>query len=248
MLSTVRVNPFKGLVFVVLAIAGSNSVAGDFNYSIYRLNPKLSPPLRITSRLAAEIPAVDANSLSEVARVDPSVAQWLAARPFAKLIEDAAHDSSLEPALVHAVISVESGYNASARSPKGALGLMQVMPATAMRYGVNNAARSPAANLRAGTRYLKALMGMFDQRLDLVLAAYNAGEGAVQRYGQRIPPYRETQQYVPAVLALYREWRGPTPLAAAAPDILSVAPHRVRIEYMPGTLLEINSQHVTNSR
>ncbi len=173
-------------------------------------------------------------------RIDSAMAQWLAARPFAKLIDGAARDASLEPALVHAVISVESGYNAAARSPKGAMGLMQVMPATAARYGVHNAERSPAANLRAGTRYLKDLMAMFDQRLDLVLAAYNAGEGAVLRYGQRIPPYRETQQYVPAVLARYREWREPLP-AIAESDVVTVASRRDRIKYMPGTLLEIDS-------
>jgi soluble lytic murein transglycosylase-like protein len=233
----------KALVLIMLASAASAVTANSSSYSAYRLNPKLSPPLRIAPRQLAEVPKVDTQTAVENARADSTVAQWLAAKPFAKLIEGAAHDASLEPALVHAVISVESGYNASARSPKGALGLMQVMPATALRYGINNAARSPAANVRAGTRYLKDLMGMFDQRLDLVLAAYNAGEGAVQRYGQRIPPYRETQHYVPAVLARYREWRDPTPLATGAPDILSVAPRRVRIEYMPGTLLELNPPH-----
>jgi soluble lytic murein transglycosylase-like protein len=170
------------------------------------------------------------------------VSARLAGMPFAKLIEGAAREASLDPALVHAVISVESGYNPAARSPKGALGLMQVLPATALRYGIRNAARSPAANLRAGTLYLSDLMVMFDQRLELVLAAYNAGEAAVLRYGQRIPPFRETQHYVPAVLARYLEWREPPPRIE---KVIPPAPARTRITYMPGTLLESEFPHST---
>lgn len=135
---------------------------------------------------------------------------------FSGLIETAARDAALDPALVHAVIAVESGYNPEARSAKGAIGLMQVLPETASRYGVADPASSPEANLRAGTRYLRHLMRLFDDRLELVLAAYNAGEHAVLRHGNRIPPYRETQQYVPAVMARYLEWREPAPPAAPA--------------------------------
>ena len=149
-------------------------------------------------------------------------------RPYAELIDRAAREASLDPALVHAVIHVESRYNPAARSPKGALGLMQVMPATAARYGVADTTRSVAVNLRVGTRYLRDLLDLFGDRVDLALAAYNAGENAVVRYGERIPPYRETQAYVPAVLEKYREWRDPPPAAPAA---------RTRIEYLPGTVL-----------
>ncbi|MEO7729060.1 MAG: lytic transglycosylase domain-containing protein [Burkholderiales bacterium] len=176
---------------------------------------------------------------------DPAIARLLAERPFAKLIEGAAREAALDPALVHAVIAIESGYNQGARSPKGALGLMQVMPSTALRYGVRNAAHSPAENLRAGTRYLKELMTLFNQRLELVLAAYNAGEGAVLRYGERIPPFRETQQYVPAVLALYREWREPAPMGTSASG---AAPARIRVEYMPGTALDTNALNAAGYR
>ena len=160
-------------------------------------------------------------------------------RPFAKLIDVAARDAALDPALVHAVISIESGYNAAARSPKGALGLMQVLPETAARYGVTNAGRSPAANLKAGTLYLSDLLQMFDNRMDLALAAYNAGENAVLRYGERIPPYRETQLYVPAVLARYLEWREPLPV---------VAPVATRIQYLPGTSLDLDFLHAAGYR
>ena len=121
---------------------------------------------------------------------------------YTPLIESAAHAAALEPALLHAVIMVESGYDAAARSPKGALGLMQLMPETARRFGTTDRS-DPAQNLRGGARYLARLLEDFDGQLSLALAAYNAGENAVRRHGGRIPPYAETQRYVPAVLARY---------------------------------------------
>lgn len=108
----------------------------------------------------------------------------------------------LSPELVHAVITVESAYDHRAMSPAGAMGLMQLMPGTAKRYGVRDAFNANE-NLRGGTRYLKDLMKMFGGDIKLVLAAYNAGEGAVQKYGNAIPPYRETQNYVRKVLEHY---------------------------------------------
>ena len=119
------------------------------------------------------------------------------------LIDSTARRHQLEPALLHALITVESGYHASATSPKGAQGLMQLMPDTAARFGVSGEAVSePRRNLEAGARYLSFLLGLFNHQLDLALAAYNAGEGVVQRLG-KIPPYEETEQYVKAVRALY---------------------------------------------
>lgn len=125
--------------------------------------------------------------------------------PVAALVQSASLRYGLDPRLVNAVIQVESGFVASARSPKGALGLMQVMPGTAARYGVSSAAdlASPAVNVDVGTRYLRDLWGMFGGNLELTLAAYNAGEGAVAKYGMRVPPYRETQRYVHDVLTAY---------------------------------------------
>lgn len=130
----------------------------------------------------------------------------LAGVPYARLIQNAAYETSLDPVLVHALIFIESRYNHKARSNKGAIGLMQVLPETALRYGVHDPGFSPEANLRAGTRYLRDLMQQFDGRIELVLAAYNAGENAVVNHGYNIPPYQETQRYVPAVLAKYREF------------------------------------------
>lgn len=126
-------------------------------------------------------------------------------KPHAREIRAAAVASRLDPALVHALIHVESRHRKDAISAKGAVGLMQVLPATALRFGVENPAQV-RDNLRAGTRYLRMLLDRYDQRLDLALSAYNAGEGAVARYGG-IPPYAETQRYVPAVLTAYRQWR-----------------------------------------
>jgi hypothetical protein len=114
----------------------------------------------------------------------------------------AAEATQLEPALIHAVISVESAYNPRAISRAGAVGLMQLMPQTAKRYGVDNRL-DPEQNIHGGARYLRFLMKMFDNNLKLVLAAYNAGEEAVMKYGKKIPPYRETQAYVPKVMYHY---------------------------------------------
>jgi soluble lytic murein transglycosylase-like protein len=130
----------------------------------------------------------------------------LATKPYADEIAAAADEAGLDPALVHAVIHVESAYRAGAVSEKGALGLMQVMPDTAKRFGIQDASGTKA-NLKAGTRYLRTLLDLFDQRTDLALAAYNAGEGAVLHHAGGIPPYPETQRYVPAVLEKFNEWR-----------------------------------------
>jgi len=132
-------------------------------------------------------------------------------RRLTPLINAIALGEGVEPALVHAVIAQESRYHPRAGSPAGAVGLMQLMPATAARYGLTpNDRYDPAKNVRAGIRYLKFLSRQFNGQLDLILAGYNAGEGAVQKYGNRIPPYRETQDYVRQVkgyLVLYRQRR-----------------------------------------
>ena len=121
-------------------------------------------------------------------------------------ILEAARVYQLEPALIHAVISAESGYNPLARSPKGARGLMQLMPDTARRYGVNNPL-DPQQNIYGGSAYLRDLLKLFGNDLKLALAAYNAGEGTVMEHGNRIPPYLETAQYVPKVLSYYKRYK-----------------------------------------
>ena len=133
-----------------------------------------SAPYAVLNRGKASV-EIDLKAPDALARLTP-------------LIEQTARRHQLEPALLHAVITVESGYHASAASPKGAQGLMQLMPDTAARFGVSaETVLEPRANLDAGARYLAFLLGLFDRRLDLALAAYNAGEGVVQRLG-RIQP------------------------------------------------------------
>jgi soluble lytic murein transglycosylase-like protein len=123
------------------------------------------------------------------------------------IIETAAVAASVEPDLLRAVIVVESGFNARAVSKKGAVGLMQLMPATAQLYGA--ADRYDATqNIHAGARYLQSLIKRYDNDLRLVLAAYNAGEDAVDRCGRCIPAYAETQAYVPKVWRVYQTLLG----------------------------------------
>jgi soluble lytic murein transglycosylase-like protein len=125
-------------------------------------------------------------------------------KKFADLITEAANRHQVDAKLVHAVIQAESAYNATAISSAGAVGLMQLMPDTARRYGVVDR-NSPDQNIDGGTRYLKDLIRLFDSNLNLVVAAYNAGENAVIRHNNSIPPYPETQNYVKTVLALYNK-------------------------------------------
>jgi soluble lytic murein transglycosylase-like protein len=129
-------------------------------------------------------------------------------------LREASLQHGVDYELLQALIATESGFDAAAVSPKGAVGLMQIMPATAERYGVKGDARMPVnrkltdarTNIRTGARYLGDLIRMFPGRLDLALAAYNAGEGAVKQHGS-IPPYRETVQYVPKVLSYYKRYK-----------------------------------------
>lgn len=124
---------------------------------------------------------------------------------FAIKIAAVARSHDLPEGLIHAVIATESAYDPEAVSRAGAVGLMQLMPETARRYGVTNR-RDPTANLSGGTRYLKDLLERFDNDLELALAGYNAGEGAVEKYGNQIPPFDETQSYVRKVIKLFEKY------------------------------------------
>jgi soluble lytic murein transglycosylase-like protein len=129
---------------------------------------------------------------------------WLArSAQYDSVISGAAKAATIQAALVRAVIVVESGFNPRAISKKGAIGLMQLQPETARRYGVKNI-YDPEQNVRAGAHYLSDLLARYDSNLELALAAYNAGEEAVERYGRHVPPFRETLAYVPSVMRVYQ--------------------------------------------
>lgn len=140
-----------------------------------------------------------------------------------QILRAASNEHDIDYELLQALIAAESGFNSTAVSPKGAIGLMQLMPDTARRYGVHSDRHGalehkltdPKTNIRAGTRYLRDLINMFPGQLELALASYNAGEGAVMRAGNKIPNYKETQNYVKNVLGMYWGLKPPAPPAAA---------------------------------
>ncbi|MEO5672482.1 MAG: lytic transglycosylase domain-containing protein [Ramlibacter sp.] len=148
-------------------------------------------------------------------------------------LREASRAQDIDYDLLKALIATESGFDPRAVSPKGAVGLMQVMPATAERYGVtadklmavDRKLADPRTNIRAGTRYLRYLLDLFPGNLELALAAYNAGEGAVQRAGNKIPNYRETQNYVKTVMQLYSLLKPPSMTGPGGKS-----PNRVRME------------------
>lgn len=127
-------------------------------------------------------------------------------KKFDPTIRGVARQYRLPHTLLHAVITAESYYDPNAVSRAGAVGLMQLMPETARQYGVSDR-RNPQQNIHGGSRYLHYLMRLFNNDLALALAAYNAGETAVKRHGNRIPPYKETQNYVKKVIGYYRKYR-----------------------------------------
>ncbi len=134
------------------------------------------------------------------------------------LIRQNAARYGVDPYLIFCVMEQESHFNPRALSPKGARGLMQLMPGTAARFGVTRPS-DPAQNIAGGTRYLKQLLAQFAGRIDLVLASYNAGEGAVLKYGRRVPPYRETRDYVKRISYRYRRAKPAVPAKSGLPSV-----------------------------
>jgi hypothetical protein len=149
-------------------------------------------------------------------------------------LREASKTHGIDYELLKALIATESGFDPRAVSPKGAVGLMQIMPATAERYGVTSDKKmavskkltDPRTNIKTGARYLRYLIDLFPGRLELALAAYNAGEGAVQKAGNKVPNFRETQNYVKTVMQLYAMLRPP---AMTAPGPNGNLPGRVRV-------------------
>jgi soluble lytic murein transglycosylase-like protein len=176
-------------------VAHFSSYQVDERYYLFRKDPPPSPRKEIAVADPEPVAPLRASSVNPVYR-----------KQYTPLVTVVAKEHGLDAALLHAVITVESGYNPLARSPKGAIGLMQLLPETAERYAVRNV-WDPKENLRGGAKYLRDLLVLFNNNLSLALAAYNAGEGAVMVAGNRIPPFAETRSYVPKVLAHYERYR-----------------------------------------
>ena len=184
----------------------SHKVDGEFIVLTLRSGSQVTCDKSLIEKIEAdEVPYVEPEApKTEGPAVDAPVQQGrplLEGSPFAEIIASAAEAHGVDPMLVSALIQVESGYRPTARSRKGAMGLMQLMPSTAREYKVRNPFE-PKANIEAGIKHLKTLIDRFGAtRLELALAAYNAGPGAVERF-KGIPPYRETRNYVARILSL----------------------------------------------
>lgn len=201
----------------------------DAKYALFfKGNFKLDAP-----EVPKSSPVPDNTPLYDLPEVSASMAKRIAYLEFAPAAQvarlhmrDAAQAMQVDYGLLQALISTESGFDPNAVSPKGAVGLMQVMPATALRYGVREDKHAtveqklmdPRTNIFAGTRYLRDLIEMFPGQLELAIAAYNAGEGAVKKAGNKIPNFKETQNYVKNVMELYA---GLSPLAVRVNAVAS---------------------------
>ena len=177
--------------------------SGRTHISDQQLNERYQLFQRATTAPAAPV----ASAQATVATSDQPLPKINSAvrKKYAPLVNRVAQRYNVEAALIHAVISAESAYDPRAVSPRGASGLMQLMPDTAGQYGVANI-YDPRENVIAGTKHLRYLMNVFDNDIELALAAYNAGHNTVLKYGA-IPPFPETRNYVPRVLRYYRKYR-----------------------------------------
>ena len=201
-----RIALLAGLTALSLSFAPSALADGLIWYRV--TEPATAPAASPKPEISAAAGAVQ--SLPRASAVTALLGSQ--ANRYAPLIAEIAGQYNIDPMLMHAVIHVESAYNEHALSNKGAIGLMQLMPATAERFG-KTALYQPRDNLQAGAAYLQELLRHFGGRLNLALAGYNAGEDAVSRNGNTVPPYPETRAYVQQVLAYYARLK-----AGNAPD------------------------------
>jgi len=183
----------------------SHKVDGEFIVLTLRSGSQVTCDKTLIQKIEAdEVPYVEPETpkTEETAVVGPAQQDrsLLEGSPFAEIIASAAEANGVDPMLVSALIKVESGYRPTARSRRGAMGLMQLMPSTAREYNVRHPFE-PKANIEAGIKHLKTLLDRFDGGVALALAAYNAGPGAVEKFNG-IPPYRETRNYVARILSL----------------------------------------------
>jgi soluble lytic murein transglycosylase-like protein len=214
-------------------IWGYVDAQGDAHFATEKLDNRYQLFMRGNDTMDAAQPAL------APAKSDTPLMRYLSQHPnlkkYEQLLNQAADDYQLDPALLKAVMAAESGFNPAAVSPKGAVGLMQLMPATAERFGLQGDRKrsieqkltDPKTNIRLGARYLRFLEDRYPNQLHLMLASYNAGEGAVQKYNNAIPPYPETRNYVKLVTQFYRMYQ---PVA----DNNSIATHGAYISRVNG--------------
>ena len=201
-------------------IWGYVDAQGDAHFATEKLDGRYQLFMRgngtlDTSRLKPDSASETTSASAESTPLMRYLSQHPNLKKYEKLLNQAADDYQLDPALLKAVMAAESGFNPAAVSPKGAIGLMQLMPATAERFGLQRDRKrsiaqkltDPKTNIRLGARYLRFLEDMYPNQLHLMLASYNAGEGAVQKYNNAIPPYPETRNYVKLVTQFYRMYQ-----------------------------------------
>lgn len=166
---------------------------------------------------SSRVDRIELEDAETIAKSGKKERGWSSGRPgLDSLIRQNGNKYGVDPYLIFLVMEQESHFNTHAVSPKGARGLMQLMPGTAARFGVRRP-HDAAQNISGGTRYLRELLNRFNNRVDLVLASYNAGEGAVAKFGNRVPPYRETRNYVKKISYRYKRTTARTRKPAAAP-------------------------------
>jgi soluble lytic murein transglycosylase-like protein len=193
-------------------IWGYVDAKGDAHFATEKLDKRYQLFMRGNGTMEASRALVPAESSTPLMRY---LSQHPNLKKYEQLLNQAADEYQLDPALLKAVMAAESGFQPTAVSPKGAIGLMQLMPATAERFGLKGDRKrsieqkltDPKTNIRLGARYLRFLEDMYPNQLHLILASYNAGEGAVQKYNHAIPPYPETRNYVKLVTQFYRMYQ-----------------------------------------
>jgi soluble lytic murein transglycosylase-like protein len=202
---------FLFMLLLLIALAPASRAGSAFHYrapdgSMVFTDQELAPPYVFVRKMRLNWGDVKGRKIPErpPAVKEPEVREAVGSDPqFAGIVKNKSRKYNLLPELLHAVIEAESAYDPNAVSTAGAVGLMQLMPGTAKRFGVNDRT-DPDQNVDAGANYLRTLLDLFDNDVKLALASYNAGEGAVIKYGRTIPPYRETRNYVARVLRYLR--------------------------------------------
>jgi len=236
---------FSSIVMLLLSLMSASTRANIYGY-IDEQGAAHFATEKIDSRYQLFLRGkhFDASESTPIGPAKPELLRYLSQHPnlkkFEPLLKVASNEFAVEAALLKAVMAAESGFNPGAISPKGAIGLMQVMPATAERYGlqgdknktIEQKLSDPETNIRLGARYLRDLHRMFPNQQDLVLASYNAGEGAVQQYKNQVPPYPETRNYVQLVTQIYQLYQPKAATKKPEAGVFSGFGHNARRLYL----------------